>query len=116
MEQIDAYLAEEVVSGRMSGPFNLDEATLILKGPFQCSPIVVDVQDGKLRICRHLSKDSKSSASVNSFIDADKFPTCFGSAAEVADIVSILSRPALRLPPFLSVLFLPIPALCLRPT
>ncbi|KAF8725211.1 hypothetical protein AX14_008258 [Amanita brunnescens Koide BX004] len=86
--QIDAYLAEEVESGRMSGPFNLDETTLILKGPFQCSPIVVDVQDGKLRICRHLSKESKSSASVNSFIDAEKFPTCFGSAAEVAEIIA----------------------------
>ncbi len=88
MEQIDAYLAEEVDSGQMSGPFTLDETTLILKGPFQCSPIVVDVQPDKLRICRHLSKESKRNASVNSYIDSEKFPTRFGSAAEVAEIVS----------------------------
>jgi hypothetical protein len=88
MEQIDEYLTEEVDCGRMSGPFTFDETTLILKGPFQCSPIVVDVQPDKLRICRHLSKESKRNASVNSYIDTDKFPTRFGSAAEVAEIVS----------------------------
>lgn len=88
MTQIDAYLAEEVSAGRMSGPFSREETTAILRGPFQCSPIVVDVQGEKLRICRHLSKGDKSHSSTNSFIDTEKFPTRFGSAAEMAEIVS----------------------------
>ncbi|KAK2459374.1 hypothetical protein APHAL10511_008609 [Amanita phalloides] len=46
--EIDAYLEEEVSAGRMSGPFSKDETTLILNGPFQCSPFVVEVQQDKL--------------------------------------------------------------------
>ena len=79
----------------MSGPFTFDIATLILRGPFQCSPIIVDVQGDKLRICCHLSKSSKEHASTNSFINTKKFPTRFGSAAEMAEIVSTASLPHL---------------------
>ncbi|KAK2464054.1 hypothetical protein APHAL10511_003924 [Amanita phalloides] len=86
--EIDAYLEEEVSAGRMSGPFSKDETTLILNGPFQCSPFVVEVQQDKLRICLHLSKGDKHHVSVNSFIDSGKFPTRFGSTAEMAEIIS----------------------------
>ena len=87
-KDIDPYLEDEVSAGRMDGPFSFDETTSILRGPFQCSPIVVDVQQDKLRICCHLSKGNKDHPSTNSFIDTERFPTRFGSAAEMADIVS----------------------------
>ncbi|KAF7330695.1 hypothetical protein MSAN_02447600 [Mycena sanguinolenta] len=87
------YLAEEVAASRMSGPFSQQEVETILKGPFQCSPIIISVQSqapgtpDKLRLCRHLSKANKLHPSTNAYIDKDKFPTRYDSATEVADII-----------------------------
>ncbi|KAF7368675.1 Reverse transcriptase ribonuclease h [Mycena venus] len=100
---IDTYLEEELAVRRMSGPFSQEEAETILKGPFQCSPIIIAVQPqnpgepDKLRLCRHLSKGDRSHASTNSYIDKEKFPTKFGSAAQVAEITS-LSRALPHIP------------------
>ncbi|SJL14075.1 uncharacterized protein ARMOST_17530 [Armillaria ostoyae] len=91
---IDDYFDEEETSGRMSGPFSREEVEAIL-GPFQCSPCSVNSQDQgpdlppKLRVVRNLSKGSSVHPSTNDFIDSSKFPTRFGSAAEVAKIVSV---------------------------
>jgi hypothetical protein len=80
----------------MSGPFSREEAEAILRGPFFSSPLVVDVQPqqpgtpDKIRICRHLSKASKSHPSVNSHIRKEDFPTRFDLASKVAEIVSLL--------------------------
>lgn len=90
---IDDYFDEEETSGRMSGPFSREEVEAIL-GPFQCSPCSVNSQDQgpdlppKLRVVRNLSKGSSVHPSTNDFIDSSKFPTRFGSAAEVAKIIS----------------------------
>jgi hypothetical protein len=78
----------------MSGPFTQAETETILKDPFQCSPVIIAVQPqgpdepDKLRLCRHLSKGNKVHPSTNAYIDKEKFPTKFGSAAQVAEIVS----------------------------
>jgi hypothetical protein len=91
---IQEYLSKELVAGRMSGPFAREETELILCGPFQSSPLIVSAQPqepgipDKLRICRHLSKATKSHASVNSHIRKDDFPTRFDMALAVAGIVS----------------------------
>jgi hypothetical protein len=96
MDFIHEYLSKEVLAGRMSGPFSRDETELILRGPFQSSPLIVSVQPqapgipDKLRVCRHLSKSSKSHVSVNSHIRKDFFPTRFDMASTVAGIVSHL--------------------------
>jgi hypothetical protein len=88
------HLAEEVRALRMSGPFSQREVETILKGPFQCSPIIIASQSqapgepDKLRLCRHLSKSNKAHPSTNDWIDKEKFPTKFGSAAAVAELVS----------------------------
>ena len=93
-KQILIYLQEEVTAWRMHGPFSQEEMEDIMKGPFQSSPIIIDVQpqlDGapdKLRMCRHLSKHDRFHPSTNDFVDSSKFPTSFGSVSEVADIVS----------------------------
>jgi len=94
--EIRTYLNEEVIAGRMHGPFCREEMEDIMKRPFQSSPLIIDVQpqpDGvldKLRMCRHLSKRDKLHPSTNDFVDTSKFPTHFGSVSEVAEIVSFL--------------------------
>lgn len=92
---VDAYLAEEVAAGRMSGPYSKLETERILRGPFQSSPLIVSVQPqqpgtpDKLRVCRHLSKGSKLHPLVNSFIEKTDFPTRFDTATRVAEIISL---------------------------
>lgn len=93
MDFIEDYLDDELAAGRMSGPFTQEEAKKIL-GHFQSSPLTVSIQPqgpgepDKLRLCRNLSKSSKLHLSTNDYIDTDDFPTRFGSAAEVAEIIS----------------------------
>ncbi len=93
MEFVEEYFAEEVAAGRMDGPYSRQEVEEILGGPFQCSPISIDVTykpDGteKLRLCNNLSKRSKQHPATNDFIDTSKYPTRFDTAAKVADTVS----------------------------
>ena len=94
MDFIDEYLQKELLAGRMSGPFSCMETELILRGPFQSSPLIVAVQPqhpgvpDKLRVCRHLSKSTKTHASVNSHIRKEDFPTRFDLATKVAHMVS----------------------------
>ncbi|PPQ82674.1 hypothetical protein CVT24_004343 [Panaeolus cyanescens] len=96
-ETIDEYLKEEVASGRMDGPFTRLETERILRGPFQCSPLLIVVQPqgynlpDKIRVCRHLSKANtrQNIPSVNSFIDKEDFPTRFDTASKVAAMVSL---------------------------
>jgi hypothetical protein len=101
---IRSYLLEEVNARRMSGPFSRDETETILMGPFLCSPIIIAAQPqnpgepDKLRLCRHLSKGNKRQPSTNAYVDKEKYPTKYNTAAEVAEIVSILPS----LPSFLS--------------
>ncbi len=95
---IDDYLQEEADAGRMSGSFSHSEVEAIL-GPFQCSPLSVNIQEQgpgeepKLRVVRNLSKGTKDIPSTNDYIDTENFPMRFGSAAQVADIVSWPSFP-----------------------
>ena len=90
---IDDYFREEVEEGRMDGPFSRAEVESILGGPFQCSPISIDITfrpDGseKLRLCTNLLKHSRLHPATNDFIDTSKYPTHFDTAARAADIVS----------------------------
>ena len=93
-DAIEDYLSKEVLSGRMSGPFSQEETELILRGPFQSSPLIVSVQTqqrgvpDKIRICQHLSKATKVHHSVNSHIHKEDFPTRFDMASKIADMVS----------------------------
>ena len=96
-DAVDKYLADELTAGRMSGPFSLQYTEKILRGTFLCSPLLVSVQTqqpgmpDKLRVCRHLSKGSKNTPSMNSHIQKEDFPTRFDTALKVADIVHSLT-------------------------
>jgi hypothetical protein len=91
---INEYFYAERDLKRMSGPFSKSEVEEIL-GPFRTSPIIVDVTEGKnggpvkKRICRHLSYKGAMGFSVNDCLDSDDYPTRWGTAEQVADIVSI---------------------------
>lgn len=97
-DAIDKYLTDEVLAGRMSGPFPRAEVEAILRGPFFSSPLIVSVQPqqlgvpDKIRICRHLSKGNKTHPSVNSHINKEDFPTRFDTVSHVADIMSYPTR------------------------
>jgi hypothetical protein len=101
--EIRTYLQEEVAAGRMFSPFSQAEIQDIMKGPFQSSPLIINVQSqpdsapDKICMCRHMSKRDKLHPSTNDYVDASKFPTRFGSVSEVGEIVS----------PFLSTLKIP---------
>lgn len=45
-------------------------------------------EPGKFRIVRDLSYENEDGFAVNKFLDADDFPTEWGTAAQVAEIVS----------------------------
>ena len=90
---IDKYLTDELVAGRMSGPFSRNQVEELLLDSFFCSPLLVSTQiqqpgmPDKLRVCRHLSKGDKHTPSTNSHIHKEDFPTRFDTALKVADIV-----------------------------
>ncbi|KAJ3563603.1 hypothetical protein NP233_g8837 [Leucocoprinus birnbaumii] len=94
-DAVAEYLSEEVATGRMDGLFTQEEVESILRGPFQSLPLIVSVQPqapgepNKIRICRHLSKSSRTIASVNSLIKETKFPTRFDSVVKVSEAVAI---------------------------
>ena len=96
MDDVYNYLTEEVRDGRMSGPLSCAEVESTLHGPFFSSPLLVSIQPqapatpDKIRMCKNLSKATKTVNSVNSHILKASFPTRFDTASHVADIVSLL--------------------------
>jgi len=82
----------------MSGPFSSETIERILQGLFQSSPLIISIQSqgpgepDKLRVCQHLSKTTKTTPSVNSFISKQGFPTQFDMASHVADVISSYLR------------------------
>jgi len=100
IDVIHTYCQEEVSLGRMSGPFSADEVFNILGGHFVSSPLgVVEKagEPGKLRVVRDLSFQNPDGYSVNGFLDSDDFPTEWGTAAQIADIVSVFHVMSTRL-------------------
>ncbi|KAG5219587.1 reverse transcriptase/ribonuclease [Salix suchowensis] len=91
---VDDYFAEEVMDGRLSGPFSQTQVEKILGGPFQSSPITVNVQpqeageEPKLRLCIDLSRRTNANPSTNAYSDIRQFPTKFDSALEMAELVA----------------------------
>jgi hypothetical protein len=90
------YLAEEVSLRRMSGPFSASQVEFELGSFFVSCPLGLVEKAGELgkfRIIRDLSYHNKEDGySVNDHLDADDFPTEWGTAAQVAEIVSFLLK------------------------
>lgn len=100
LDVIQSYCTDEVKLGRMSGPFTKDQVHDILGGHFVSSPLgVVEKagEPGKYRVVRDLSFKNTDGYSVNGQLDSDDFPTEWGTASQVAEIVSHLHQPHLAL-------------------
>lgn len=77
----------------MSGPFTKAQIHDILGRHFVSSPLgVVEKagEPGKFHIVWDLSFENEDGYSVNGHLDSDNFPTEWGTASQVADIVSTL--------------------------
>lgn len=89
---IREYLAEEVSIGRMSGPLTASQVEAELGGFFVSCPLGLVEKagsPGNFRIIRDLSYQNKDDGySVNDHLDAGDFPTKWGTASQVAEIVS----------------------------
>lgn len=93
-EIIRDYCNDEVKLGRMSGPFSKEDTHRILGGHFVSSPLGLvekSGEPGKFRIVRDLSYENEDGFAVNKCLDADDFPTEWGTAAQIAEIVSFVS-------------------------
>ena len=88
---ISQYIQEQVSLNHMSGPYSANQVEAILGSHFVTSPLSVVEKSGspgKFRLVQNCSFRNEDSFSVNDFIDSDEFPTTWGTAAEVAQIVS----------------------------
>lgn len=75
----------------MSGPYTKEDVHDILGGHFVTSPIgLVEKagEPGKFRIVRDFSFKNDDGFAVNNYLDSDDFPTEWGTASQVAEIVS----------------------------
>jgi hypothetical protein len=91
------YLAEEVSAGRMSGPFTREGIEKVVGAVFAASPIHVvktldDNGEEKRRIVRNISYPGEELVSVNDLVDPSEWPTEWGTAACVENIVSVCLR------------------------
>ena len=93
LDFIKSYAEEQVVLGRMSGPYTQDQVEGILNSPFVSSPLAVVEKTGGagLRLIQNCSYVNDQGISVNMFINSDAFPTRWGTAAKFAQRVSAQS-------------------------
>ncbi|OBZ78926.1 hypothetical protein A0H81_01330 [Grifola frondosa] len=91
LDFIKSYINEQVTLGRMTGPYTRTEVEKILGTPFVSSPLAVVEKPGsagKWRLVQNCSYEDENGISVNSQINSDDFPTKWGTAAQVAEIVA----------------------------
>lgn len=88
---IGDWIAEEMLLRRMVGPFTQEGLEAHLGESFVSSPLSVVPKVGGTgwRVVRNFSKvDPKTGVSVNDLLDADDYPTTWGGALQMAEIVS----------------------------
>ncbi|GBE80622.1 hypothetical protein SCP_0303370 [Sparassis crispa] len=86
---IHQYISEQVSLGRMTGPYSQAQVEHILGSYFVSSPLAVVPKAGskKFRLVQNCSYQDEFGVSVNSQINSDDFPTKWGTAAKVAEII-----------------------------
>ena len=87
---IDNYILDELSSSRISGPYSTHVVEHILGHFYSCPLGLVPKsgESGKWRIIRDLSKKDTHGISVNDRLDPDDFPTEWGSARVMEQMVS----------------------------
>jgi hypothetical protein len=87
---LDEYILEEMTAGRISIPLTKEQVEQVL-GPFYACPLGLVPKAGdvlKWRVIRDLSAENEDGVSVNDLLDADLFPTEWGTAAVMEEMVS----------------------------
>jgi hypothetical protein len=100
------YLLDEVELGRMSCPFSEEDLRVQFQHQhFQTAPLSavpkVGGDPGELRIVRNASYQGNAPCSVNDQINPDEHLTCWGKAADMAEIVSYSCCPVTKSNPYL---------------
>lgn len=85
---VSKYLLAEREKERMSGPYTRIQLEETLGSPFRSSPVVIVLKQAKPRMAINLSFKGRAGFAVNDMIDSDDFPTRWGGATEVENIVS----------------------------
>jgi len=87
---MDNFLASEIATGRIDGPYTITQAHIIFNGHFRTAPLGLVEKPGSdaLRMIRHHSKEDGLGQSTNSWIDASINATKYYSASDTADFVS----------------------------
>lgn len=78
----------------MTEPYTCDQVKHILDSPFRSSLLAVVEKAGsagKFRLVQNCLFKDKFRVSVNTYVNSNKFPTQWGTAAQFAKLVSILS-------------------------
>lgn len=91
---IDNYIAEEVLAGRMSGPYTMEEAYIFFGGHFRTAPLGLvekaPAGSGKWRMVQNNSVLDNDGVSTNSWLDSKEFSIGWHTCSMMADIVSPL--------------------------
>lgn len=93
IEFIREYVDEQVAAGHMTGPYDRQQVRNILGTHFRSSPLAVAEKPNSKsgwRLVQNCSFKDRHGVSVNDMIDSDDFPTKWGTAAQVAELVSEL--------------------------
>ena len=89
LDFIQDYVREQVALGHMTGPYTQRQVHEILGSHFRTSPLAVTEKPNSKsgwRLIQNCSYKDRHGVSVNSMIDADDFPTKWGTAAQVAEV------------------------------
>lgn len=89
-ELVEEHFTEEIKSGRMSGPYTIDQAHIFFKGHFRCAPIgFIEKEPGskKWRMIRNLSACDDYGFSTNSWLNAKDMSIMWHSCSVFADLV-----------------------------
>ncbi|RDB20394.1 hypothetical protein Hypma_012506 [Hypsizygus marmoreus] len=87
-EDIEKYLFSECEKGRMAGPYSQEQLEEVLGGPFRSSLVQIVLKQVKRCMAINLSFKGQTGFLVNDIIDAEDFPTHWGGASEVEDIIA----------------------------
>ena len=94
---VRCYAAEQVALGRMTGPYSQSCIEEILGSSFISSPLAVvpKASSAGYRLVQNCSYRGPDGLSINYSIETAHFPTRWGSAAVIAQLVSSARCPVL---------------------
>ena len=87
---MDSFLADEVASGHMDGPYSIETVHHIFNGHFRTAPLgfVEKLGSSALHLICHHSKEDHLGSSTNGWIHTSPGATKFYSAVHAAKFVS----------------------------